>query len=89
MKKATPESSIANCYLTCVWTFQISPKEALMKEIRFALRCNMSTKPVKHAPSTPSSGSSGSGSTGIGRSIARSLLQLNAFQRLAGGEKEK
>ncbi|XP_034239452.1 glutamate receptor ionotropic, kainate 2-like [Thrips palmi] len=70
---------------------KISPKEALMKEVRFAVNCSIESKPVKHAPSTDSSSSGGSdsGSTGLGRSIARSLLQLNAFQRLAGGEKEK
>ncbi|KAK3919445.1 Glutamate receptor ionotropic, kainate 2 [Frankliniella fusca] len=72
---------------------KISPKEALMKEIRFAVRCSEDTKPVKHRTPTPSSSRSGSRSMGMGRSLARSLLNLNAFQRLGagalGGEKKK
>ncbi len=66
---------------------QISPKEALVKEIQFALNFSDDTKPIKHRTPTPSS--SRSGSRSLGRSLARSLLQLNAFQRLGGGEKKK
>ncbi|KAJ1531866.1 hypothetical protein ONE63_000515 [Megalurothrips usitatus] len=55
---------------------KISPKEALVKELKFAIRCSVTNKPVRHDTPTPSSSS-------------RSLLQLNAFQRLGGGEKDK
>ncbi|KAE8743142.1 hypothetical protein FOCC_FOCC011235 [Frankliniella occidentalis] len=50
---------------------KISPKEALLLELRFALRCRGSTKPVRGRESTPSSDN-------------QSLVQLNSFKRLGG-----
>lgn len=78
-----------------VLSSQITPKEALVKEVQFAVRCSETSKPVKHKTPTPSSSPSSSrsrsmaGLAPLGRSLARSLLQLNAFQRLGGGDKEK
>lgn len=74
-------------------TFQISVKEAIKKEFMFAIRCSTSTKPVKHKSPTPGSSEhsrSHSRSPEAGRSLGRSLLQLNSLTRLSrGGDKDK
>ncbi|KAE8737789.1 hypothetical protein FOCC_FOCC016738, partial [Frankliniella occidentalis] len=43
---------------------KITPKEALVKEMKFAVRCSEDTKPIRHRATTPSSSRSGSRSLG-------------------------